>query len=100
MGFISYCHGAWLLSRYPGNPAGDFSPRRNRRNSRGFQDVSEDAKTWLCWLRSLEMPVGTAAFCLRESRLGSFWFDSFWSDARSAQEGTWRSPCAPASAMT
>lgn len=65
----------WVLSGYPGKSAGDFSPRRNWRNPRVFEDVSEDVKTLLLWLRNLETPVGKAAFRLRKSRPGCFWFD-------------------------
>lgn len=37
--------------------------------------MSEDVKTLLGYLRNLEIPVGKATFCLRESYQGSFWCD-------------------------
>lgn len=47
---MSLC-GAFI--KYPGNPAGG----RDWKNPRVFQDVTEDVKTLLCWLRNLETSV-------------------------------------------
>lgn len=64
------------MKKIPWQPAVDFfPPRRHWRNPGVFQDVSEDVKTLLHWLRNLKTPVGKAAFCLRETYQGSFWGD-------------------------
>lgn len=75
-------HGVYILLllcvafiKIPRQPSCRFFSGMNWRNPRVFHDMSEDVKTLLGYLRNLEIPVGKATFCLRESYQGSFWCD-------------------------